>query len=72
VDWLGRRKLRRKKCAARSGSVIAADARSGYDDNPKHREAWIQKGAPWFNQRARPQDWDLEEQLNHIIADWNA
>lgn len=37
----------------------------GYDDNSKYRE-------PWINQGARPLDWSLEEQLKHILVDWNA
>lgn len=43
----------------------------GYDDRPSYRKAWIQQGAPWFNAKKRPQDWNLEEQLKYIIADWN-
>ncbi len=44
----------------------------GYDDNPKYREAWIKKGAPWFNQKDCPKNWNLEDQLKHTIVNWNA
>ena len=27
------------------------------------REKWIKKGAPWFTQKLKPADWDLQKQL---------
>ncbi len=44
----------------------------GYDDNPTYRESWLKQGAPWFASKYRPPNWNLEEQLRHIIPDWNA
>jgi hypothetical protein len=44
----------------------------GYDDTPTYREIWIEQGFPWFAPKQRPIGWDLEEQLRHIIPDWNA
>lgn len=32
----------------------------------KYREEWIAKGAPWFQKKARPENWDLQEQLKKI------
>jgi hypothetical protein len=43
----------------------------GYDDYPKYREEWIRKGAPWFDPKERPLNWNLEEQLKYVTAAWN-
>ena len=43
----------------------------GVDDTPAYREAWLRNGARWFDERKRPKDWTLEEQLQHVIPDWN-
>lgn len=47
----------------------------GYEDGlleaaRKARKKWLAKGAPWFTPRFKPDDWDLEEQLKHIPAEW--
>jgi hypothetical protein len=44
----------------------------GNDDNSAYRENWLKQGAPWFDPKQRPNSWNLEEQLRHIIPDWNA
>jgi hypothetical protein len=44
----------------------------GNDDNPAYRENWLKQGAPWFNLKQRPSNWNLEEQLRHITPNWNA
>ncbi|SNX88703.1 hypothetical protein SAMN06272735_9197 [Streptomyces sp. TLI_55] len=36
----------------------------------RHRESWIGDGAPWFEPKARPADWDLELQLSNIPPEW--
>ncbi|WP_040214192.1 hypothetical protein [Clostridium polynesiense] len=44
----------------------------GYDDSSEgrnfetYRKRWIEKGASWFNLKARPVEWDLEKQLINI------
>lgn len=43
----------------------------GYEDSTaastrNARSAWITKGAPWFDVKARPEGWDLEAQLQHV------
>ncbi len=43
----------------------------GYDDTSTYREKWLAKGSPWFAKKARPQDWNLEEQLKNIMPNWN-
>ena len=50
----------------------------GNDDNPgtgaepdsfeEYREEWIREGCNWFEATARPDDWDLEQQLGRIRA----
>jgi hypothetical protein len=42
----------------------------GYDDNVDHYERWVAKGCPWFDPRARPLTWSLEEQRTHTIRPW--
>ena len=50
----------------------------GNDDRPDVREWWIKKmrklgpEAKWFDEKRRPANWDLEEQLTHIDPTWNA
>lgn len=44
----------------------------GYDDTPTYREQWLKQGAPWFNERQRPNEWNLEDQLRHALPGWNA
>lgn len=44
----------------------------GNDDNPTYRENWLTQGAPWFEPKQCPVDWNLEEQLRHVIPNWNA
>jgi hypothetical protein len=48
-------------CGAEAGyeDVLPAAART-------HREGWLARGAPWFWPRAKPDDWDLDEQLRHV------
>ena len=48
---------------------------SGYeDDSPatarRARAEWLSRGAPWFVPKYRPADWDLQEQLAKIPADY--
>jgi hypothetical protein len=44
----------------------------GNDDDPgtapsstfeQYRQDWIRRGNPWFDERPRPANWSLEEQL---------
>ena len=42
----------------------------GYDDNVEHYDRWVLKGSPWFNSKARPLNWSLEEQLARTIRPW--
>ncbi|MCM3196553.1 hypothetical protein [Priestia megaterium] len=32
----------------------------------EYREYWLQGGNIWFEDRAKPKDWDLKQQLNNI------
>jgi hypothetical protein len=43
----------------------------GYDDHSSYREQWIKNGAKWQDEKLRPPNWNLEEQLKNIIPDWN-
>ena len=43
----------------------------GYTDNSAHRKKWLAEGAPWFDKKARTQDWNLEEQLKNIVPNWD-
>ena len=43
----------------------------GYTDTPEYRQKWLEGGAKWFEERARPKEWNLGEQLKNILADWN-
>lgn len=50
-------------------------AESGYEDTlpisaRAYRERWIAKGAPWFQPRMKPADWDLAAQLAHVPKDF--
>ena len=43
---------------------------SGRDDNTKasmlrYRDQWIANGAQWFNPQEKPNDWNLQLQLQH-------
>ncbi|WP_244927420.1 hypothetical protein [Priestia filamentosa] len=44
----------------------------GYDDIElgmtieEYREYWIQGGSIWFENKAKPRDWDLKQQLANI------
>ncbi|MBO1348914.1 MAG: hypothetical protein EBE86_016690 [Hormoscilla sp. GUM202] len=56
-----------------SGQEHAEDAGVdfGYQDAKltgikKYRERWLSQGAPWFWPKAKPENWDLEEQLQQI------
>ncbi len=48
---------------------------AGYDDaNLKgirsNRTKWLENGAKWFRPKAKPADWNLEEQLKHIAEEF--
>ena len=43
----------------------------GYTDNSAYREKWLAKGSPWSRKKARPENWDLEEQLKNIVPNWD-
>jgi hypothetical protein len=32
----------------------------------KNRKQWVEKGAPWFDEKKKPSQWSLEEQLKNI------
>jgi hypothetical protein len=32
----------------------------------EYREYWLQGGNIWFEDKAKPKDWDLKQQLNNI------
>lgn len=44
----------------------------GYDDSSEgrsfeiYRKRWIEKGASWFNLKAKPVEWNLKKQLINI------
>lgn len=44
----------------------------GYDDDElgytieNYRREWIESGAKWFNEKQKPEKWDLHEQLKNI------
>jgi transcription initiation factor IIE alpha subunit len=44
----------------------------GYDDNDQgktfkqYREKWILNGASWFNEKRKPEKWNLKEQLKNL------
>lgn len=43
----------------------------GYEDSnvesvKLYRQSWVEKGAPWFNEKLKPKDWSFEKQLNNI------
>ncbi|MGA7732682.1 MAG: hypothetical protein WCD37_15600 [Chloroflexia bacterium] len=47
----------------------------GYEDSTpqstrKYRSEWIANGARWFAHKFKPQDWNLEGQLQHIPAEY--
>ncbi len=44
----------------------------GYTDTPAFRQSWIEGGARWWDERAKPKDWNLDEQLKNIAPAWNA
>jgi hypothetical protein len=44
----------------------------GYTDHPAYRERWLSKGAKWSEEKYKPANWNLEEQLLHIDPTWNA
>jgi hypothetical protein len=50
----------------------------GYSDHRAYREWWLNKmrklgeKAKWSDEKHRPENWDLEEQLTHIDPTWNA
>lgn len=42
----------------------------GYSDTRVYREAWLARGAPWRDEREKPENWDLSEQLERGNPDW--
>jgi len=43
----------------------------GYEDMninalKRYREKWLKKGAVWFNDKEKPAEWSLDEQLKNI------
>lgn len=36
----------------------------------KFRSEWLSKGAKWFDERKKPENWSLEEQLKNIAAEY--
>jgi len=42
----------------------------GLDDKAsmdQFRENWIKKGAPWFTPKLKPEDWNLQKQLENLL-----
>ena len=44
---------------------------AGYEDATpagakSHREQWLADGMRWFDRRARPDDWELGDQLDRV------
>jgi hypothetical protein len=53
----------------------------GNDDNPgtglpidfhTYRQHWLRDGAKWFDDRQRPKDWNLNNQLRNVEEDAEA
>ncbi len=42
----------------------------GYDDTPATFEGWKHSGYKWFSPKAMPPQWNLDEQLTHVIRPW--
>ncbi len=47
----------------------------GYEDSTtkavqRFRELWLERGAPWFRQEAKPVGWDLDCQLSQVPSGW--
>ncbi|MEZ4959580.1 MAG: hypothetical protein R2830_07175 [Saprospiraceae bacterium] len=45
----------------------------GYEDSTlngiiRYREKWIKEGAIWFNPDCKPADWNLDDQLMHVLS----
>lgn len=36
----------------------------------QYREYWVAAGTPWFSRAARPDNWDLLEQMSNIPREW--
>ena len=43
----------------------------GYTDHSLYREDWLKGGAKWNNEKAKPENWNLQEQLKNSRPDWN-
>lgn len=35
-----------------------------------YREKWLRSGAKWFNEKAKPEHWAVEEQLKNVPDDF--
>lgn len=46
------------------------DCEYGYDDNLKFYNEWVKDGCIWFEKRAKPEDWKLEDQIQNQIRPW--
>ena len=42
----------------------------GYTDNAYGFERWVLSGHQWSDPKDKPYDWNLEEQLKHVIRPW--
>ena len=47
----------------------------GYEDYTldsirKYRDNWRKNGAKWFNPKAKPDNWSLQEQMNNIPVEY--
>ena len=43
----------------------------GYTDTPNYRQEWIRNGAKWWDEKAKPKDWNLREQMKNANLGWN-
>ncbi len=46
-------------------------AEDGLDDTPEYKKEWLEKGAPWSDESAKPKKWNFEEQLKYSIDGWS-
>lgn len=42
----------------------------GHDDNEASYREWVSNGCKWFNEKAKPKAWVLENQLQFQLRPW--
>lgn len=47
----------------------------GYEDatlqgTQTYRQSWMSKGAPWFDPKLKPHEWNLEAQLQYVPSEY--